>query len=401
MADDVNRTVATGHRLLIVSVAAVAIILSIVVGIVGHDEVLAQTQKFPKAKIERAVEEAAPSTAARTPSPQGYTPLTAQQEAELARKIEQAAVVRIQFDNPEGSPLAITDAKIRVVRLDDETEMVTAPVVALINNTDQRIVFLRLSLRIGPQSHDVVGFRVAIEPHGAYLLQSDSHNWSNTVRLGVKKIETKIVGVRFEDGSTWGKMSAIEPVLAPSAVSEATPQPMGLAPGAQPSAPTQPPLLAPKADSELPRIAPPGPNDRVAYVPARYLNPDAAPLIIMSASTEVILRAENHYAEASGETCLPVVIFANNTNRRIVALKLRFKASPAAHAVTGFRTRIEPYGSFVYQPRPGMRLSGSANDMRVQVIGVQFEDGSVWGVMDSTINGRDEWVSVPLTIRQP
>jgi hypothetical protein len=43
-------------------------------------------------------------------------------------------------------------------------------------------------------------------------------------------------------------------------------------------------------------------------------------------------------------------------------------------------------------------MSGSAEQMRVQVIGVQFEDGSVWGVLDSTINGRDEVVPVPNSI---
>jgi len=36
---------------------------------------------------------------------------------------------------------------------------------------------------------------------------------------------------------------------------------------------------------------------------------------------------------------------------------------------------------------------GRAADMTVQVVGARFEDGTVWGSMDSLIDARDAWIA--------
>jgi hypothetical protein len=39
-------------------------------------------------------------------------------------------------------------------------------------------------------------------------------------------------------------------------------------------------------------------------------------------------------------------------------------------------------------------LPGRPEDMRVQLLGVRFADGSTWGTLDSWIDARDEWIDI-------
>jgi hypothetical protein len=91
-----------------------------------------------------------------------------------------------------------------------------------------------------------------------------------------------------------------------------------------------------------------------------------------------------------------VITLSNVTGQRIVALKLRFKADDESQAVTAFRVTIEPHGT--YTSSRNSVMSGNAERMRVQVLGVQFEDGSIWGAMNSNINARDAVVPIPDSI---
>jgi len=106
-------------------------------------------------------------------------------------------------------------------------------------------------------------------------------------------------------------------------------------------------------------------------------------------------RTPEHDREAgAGETLLPEVRLANRSGHRLVAVKLRYKAESESHAVSVFSTSLEPgatatlWKDFVMQ--------GRAADMTVQVVGARFENGDVWGFMDSLIDARDAWVP-PLT----
>ena len=99
------------------------------------------------------------------------------------------------------------------------------------------------------------------------------------------------------------------------------------------------------------------------------------------------------------ERGVPVVVLENRTPHRVTSVKLRFKAEPGSHGVTAYRTDIGPGGRSVY--RSSSLIQGNASRMRVQVIGVGFDDGSLWGELDGEIDARDETIDVPQTIRYP
>jgi hypothetical protein len=59
-----------------------------------------------------------------------------------------------------------------------------------------------------------------------------------------------------------------------------------------------------------------------------------------------------------------------------------------------FSTSIEPGATAVLWR--DFAIQGRAADMTVQVVAARFDNGEVWGAMDSLIDARDPWVP-PLT----
>jgi hypothetical protein len=111
----------------------------------------------------------------------------------------------------------------------------------------------------------------------------------------------------------------------------------------------------------------------------------------------VILAARTPARDAEavpGETLLPEVKLENRSGHRLLAIKMRFKAAPESHAVTVFSTSIEPGATAVLWR--DFAIQGRAADMTVQVVAARFDNGEVWGAMDSLIDARDPWVP-PLT----
>ncbi len=277
-------------------------------------------------------------------------------------------------------------------------EMITEPRITLVNNTDRRITGLRLSFDMKPVSHDITKHRVSFLPHSIRTLSIDRHSWSNILAAGsAKRLVVRVFGVQFEDGGSWGAMGSenggkLDAPRAPEA-------PIEQPPATESTAPTPKPEVAPPSGDPLPD------DESAEYFPARFVNPPGAPLMITEARTRLGVRPEDSYATrafagGTGEiTCMPVFVLANTTGQRITSVKLRFKADRESHAVTFVRAMIEPHSSYTF--RSNRTMSGSARNMRLQVLGVRFEDGSVWGSLDSTINGRDEYVSIPLSISWP
>jgi hypothetical protein len=176
----------------------------------------------------------------------------------------------------------------------------------------------------------------------------------------------------------------VEPVLGPGPSSPVAP---ALAPAARPD--TLEPAVAPERET-------PAPVRTGEYLPAHFVNPTGAPLTIYTASTPASVSPQA--GGGAEQTSLPIVTLINGSGRRIVAIKLRFKAGSDEHAVSAFRVSLDPGATYTY--RSDRTITGSAASMKVQVIGVQFEDGSIWGSMNSRINARDTWVQIPLTIRR-
>ncbi len=385
------------HRAVMAFIALIALTLTLAATFFHSDAAFAQPPRSAvTASVVQPTEQTAPVLAgASTPQAQGQPVLSQEERDDLWRQVSAAEFVPTKFKNADDAPLIIMDSKIKVVPIGDNLELVTAPVVALQNTSGRPINFLRLQLTISSEARDIVGFPVRILPNASFVLRPNERQWWNTVKRAPKAIHTQIVGVRFDDGSTWGNVPYNEntPAIA-SAAPDAPPgsTEVTATPSANEAPPTEPPSSLP-----IGLLA----HDRVEYAPAYYLNSTGAPLVIREAITPIILRAANNFLPDSNTAYLPTVTLINTTAQRIVALKIRFKTKTDEHAVNAFRATIEPHSPFVYRPKPSLYLSGKATDMRVQIIGVEFEDGSVWGSMNSRINTREEWIEVPQTIRRP
>jgi hypothetical protein len=248
-------------------------------------------------------------------------------------------------------------ATVRIVPLDrtagsaDGTQdLVTPPTLDLENTSGRPVEFLRVGFGAEPRFYDVVGFDVALEGGGTFVLRPDWRTWSNTVPAGeAGPLTARVVGVRFQDGGTWGSIDdAAAPALSP-----------------------------------LPATS----------HPARFENPPGAPVVVVEAKTVA------GPFDGEGESRLPVVTLANTTDRRITHLKLRFKAGSPAHAVSAFPADIAPRGTYTF--RSGSTVDGDPARMHVQVLGVRFDNDDIWGAFDTRIDTREPTVSVPQYIHRP
>jgi hypothetical protein len=130
------------------------------------------------------------------------------------------------------------------------------------------------------------------------------------------------------------------------------------------------------------------------------VNAPGAPVVIVDARTSATTpEGAAGWGGEDGVSSLPVVRLANTTTRRVTALKLRFKANRPAHAVSAFAADIAPLGAYLF--RSDHLVDGDPADMRVQLLGVRFEDGSIWGAFDTSIDTRDETIAVPQYIQSP
>lgn len=405
MAGHTNKGLRT-RRLLIGSATTVLLALSTLTGIVGHKSAAAIPVEGQPTN-QALFEERSSDLPSQTPAPKVDIKLPAEAVARMIQRSEQATHVPARYENPDGAPVIITDARVKVVSSaqsdgdtegDENYELITEPRITLANNTDRRITGLRLSFDMKPVSHDITKIQIPIPPNSIRTLSIGRQSWSNILAAGTaKRLVVKVFGVQFEDGGTWGSMGSekggeIDAPRAPEALIEQPPATESAAPTPEPDGPPSPD--GPLQDDES-----------AAYIPARFNNPPGAPIMITEARTRLGIRPEDSYAArpfagGTGEmTYLPILVLANTTGQRITGVKLRFKADRESHAVTFAKGAIEPHGSYTFRSKT--IITGSATDMRVQVLGVRFEDGSVWGSLDSTINGRDEYVSIPLTISKP
>jgi hypothetical protein len=305
----------------------------------------------------------------------------------------------IAFENPPDAPLVVRDAAVRVAPLDgfdapgDAGEvLVTAPTFALENLSDRRIDFVRVGYGVAAGWNDSAGFQATIAPRGSYTLEPDWRSWSNTVPAEqILRVVARVVGVRFADGGTWGAPGeAVAPASAPSPAAQPAP-----APPATPSPAGTPAPTAPRASTGARAT-----NAAAASYVARFENPPGVPVVIVDARTSAAApNIATGWGGTDGVSSLPVVRLLNTTTRRVTALKLRFKANRPAHAVAAFAADIAPRGTYVF--RSDHLVEGDPADMRVQLLGVRFEDGSIWGAFDTRIDTREETIAVPQYIRKP
>ncbi len=230
-----------------------------------------------------------------------------------------------------GTPVRLTAARARIVPAGDE-EIVHPPEIHLANTGDRAVMGIQLGFGNGRTWHDVVELPVSLPARGSTVLEPDWRTWHNTQPAGSREeLRARIEGVRFQGG--------------------------------------EPPT---------PVAVPVGPT-----VPARFVNLEGAPLVVTSARS---------WSAAGGRSQVEVAL-RNAGSRAISHVKLRFKSDDPGHAVTARPVELPPQGELLFRSNP--IVPGSPARMTVQVVGVAFQDGGHWGLLDSEIDGGWPRVELP------
>jgi len=301
----------------------------------------------------------------------------------LARATKSTRVAAA-FRDDAGAPVRILEAGVRLVARADGGETGLTGVEMTLENRDpsRRLTGLRVALDL-PHTRDRTECAVDIAPGGRGRLVLEPDQWSAVMPEGdASHLLVHITAARFDRGDAW---ELAEPALAaPEALAGTSEQP----------APAPPAAQAASRSLKAPTPRPPHPGPERSFpsgpaLPARFRNPADAPVRITAARTP-----ERDATLGPGETLLPEVRLENRSGHRVVAVKLRFKAAPESHSVTVYSTTIEPGATAILWR--DFAMQGRAEAMTAQVVGVRFENGEVWGSMDSLIDARDAWVA-PLT----
>jgi beta-lactamase regulating signal transducer with metallopeptidase domain len=287
------------------------------------------------------------------------------------------------------SPLRVLAASVRRLPADGSggaAVRLDAPEFDLENLGDRTVRSVRVRLQTPGVSQDLIWRDFVIHPRQLAVLRIPPEEWSQEApRSNAEHFELSIVATRFVDEPAWGSEDARRPAsgtVPTSAAPEAQPTPRS-APPASEFSPTPPP--SPEVD-EL------GPATAGARVVARAFNPPGAPVTIVEAWTPrlppppALSEAERDMDRGHAVTWIPGLVLRNTDDRRVVQVRLRFKANPESHAVTVLDQPIGPGEMLETPPRRAMR--GTPEAMMVQVLGVRFEDGRTWGTMSSTIDAR-------------
>ncbi|HEY3137286.1 MAG TPA: M56 family metallopeptidase [Blastocatellia bacterium] len=138
-------------------------------------------------------------------------------------KLEQAPENALPFQNTDGAPVSITGLAGKAVLLDRQERERLNPAapwgylmrlsLQVVNNTDKRVVGLGIACRT-PEQANLTNIPVILAPHSSNkLVVPHSDGGFILVHGNFERLDIAIVGVKFEDGETWGKF--VEPPAAP------------------------------------------------------------------------------------------------------------------------------------------------------------------------------------------
>lgn len=269
--------------------------------------------------------------------------------------------------NDRGNPVQIRSGTIRLVPgVEPGAVGATMPELMLENVDPARTVTEVLVGIDLPTTHDRMSEPIGIAPGRSAALLLAPEKWAAVVPTAESaQLLVRILAVEFSDGTHWG----VADTPAPPKAYERRKSHGAKAPTPRPS------------DDA---ITPPSWSGPMQV--AKFRNLAHAPVAIVEANTPLSPATP----DGDGSTWLPGVRIENHSKLEVVALRLRYKAASESHAVSGFTVSIPPGGAI--DLRKTYWMDGSAQVMTVQLLGVRFADGTVYGSMGSRIDARWPWV---------
>jgi hypothetical protein len=293
------------------------------------------------------------------------------------------------------TPVRVISAHVRSSVLQSESSSrrgivrLDAPEIELENTGDRTIGAVRVRLSTPGISRDEMWRDVFISPHERTVLRIPAEQWSNDApRSQAERLEVAIVSARFagevRPDSDAGEASQVAPTPKPPATESVQ------EPRERLQASVEPAEIQTGSDDGQQAVT------ESERVPARALNPEGAPIVIAEAWTprRSPARSSNEAERVMDRghllTRIPALALLNASAREVLHVRLRFKADRESHAVTLVEGPIGS-GETLRLP-PGRLMWGRPETMTVQVLGVQFADGGIWGSMDSMIDTREDWI---------
>lgn len=141
-------------------------------------------------------------------------------EGPAVKEVEQTPETMVYFEHPAGAPVAITEAKMRMITreqlrradeegadsYDDEESplFITLPTVTLVNVSGKAVREVGVGFTTGGRMNCIAGYALALKPGES---QTISSNWRrrNVILPGtLGDVSLRVVWVTFADGTQWG-----------------------------------------------------------------------------------------------------------------------------------------------------------------------------------------------------
>ena len=205
MDNDSDRRPRISHRTVVGTVAALIVAFSIAAGLVSHDQVAAQVNPPQRRDRQGGVPE---NFAERTARALNDFSVEGRLGSLASQAFTSAHESTIQFKNLDGSPVSITGASGRFLKISDVSAGVTVgyvvrPNLRLLNNTDRRLTAVGLEYENADGSvafYYVERLSSLVEPLAPFTL----NNRAATLDGDPSSVVAKVTGVVFEDGRSWG-----------------------------------------------------------------------------------------------------------------------------------------------------------------------------------------------------
>nr|MBA2504063.1 M56 family metallopeptidase [Pyrinomonadaceae bacterium] len=183
------------------------------------------------------------------PPVQPSEPFDAQDTERAEAEAVQLPARPVRFENKADAPMTLTSASMKPVpgevmrriyrdgNFPSETYS-SLPVVALVNNSNERIttVYLRFSVN-GRKGGVILGRAAVIDPQNAYTFQTEFKGLNAMLPVALEEILVTLDAVEFEGGKRWGKSLPPHPPMPPS-------------PPSPPAPPSQPPPPSPPVNGQ-------------------------------------------------------------------------------------------------------------------------------------------------------
>jgi TonB family protein len=206
--DNTGRKLSTLHRAILCVAATAALALSLAAGLVGS------------ARGVGAQNHAVSQDSSRIVTSRGGAARRAE-DGPAVREIMSAPESVVYFEQTQGAPITITDARVRLITNEqlrraegegadffDETEAsqhyVTLPTIALTNVSGKAIKEVGVGFNVSGQTRVIMGYAAAMRPGESQTFKSDWNGRNAIIPGHLADVSVRVVWATFADGTQWG-----------------------------------------------------------------------------------------------------------------------------------------------------------------------------------------------------